>query len=110
MAPSCSSFWLTRRELRMDLHPTAVIRVAKTLAATFGVGCAALIALTAAMPVSGGHINPAITVAVATMGHFPWSRVIPYLVAQHLGGFCAGLMIYVTFKRPSSGGIYGECG
>jgi MIP family channel proteins len=74
--------------------------VAKTLATTFGVGCAALIALTASMPVSGGHINPAITVAVATMGHFPWTRVIPYLVAQHLGGFFAGLMIYITFNDP----------
>lgn len=74
--------------------------VPKILATTFGVGLAALIALTVSMPVSGGHINPAITVGVATMGHFPWPRVIPYLVAQHLGGFVAGLMIYVTFYDP----------
>ena len=74
--------------------------VSKIMGSTFGVGCAALIALTVAMPVSGGHINPAITVGVATMGHFPWSRVAPYLLAQHLGGFFAGLMIYVTFYDP----------
>lgn len=48
-------------------------------------------------PVSGGHINPAITVAVATIGHFPWSRVIPYVLAQHLGGFVAAAAIYLTF-------------
>lgn len=81
-------------------QPSGVDKVPKIFAVTFGVGCAALIALTAAMPVSGGHINPAITVAVATMGHFPWSRVIPYLVAQHLGGFVAGLMIFLTFYEP----------
>ena len=34
------------------------------------------------------------------MGHFPWSRVIQYLVAQHLGGFVAGLMIFITFQDP----------
>lgn len=49
-------------------------------------------------PVSGGHINPAITVAVATIGHFPWSRVIPYIFAQHLGGFVAAAAIYLTFN------------
>lgn len=76
---------------------SGVDRVPKIFAVTFGVGCAALIALTASMPVSGGHINPAITVAVATMGHFPWARVLPYLIAQHLGGFTAGLVIYITF-------------
>lgn len=48
-------------------------------------------------PVSGGHINPAITVAVASIGHFPWSKVVPYLVAQHLGGFAAAAAIYATF-------------
>lgn len=76
---------------------SGVDKVPKIFAVTFGVGCAALIALTGTMPVSGGHINPAITVAVASMGHFPWARVIPYLVAQHLGGFTAGLVIYITF-------------
>ncbi|KAI1301739.1 Aquaporin-10 [Halotydeus destructor] len=75
-------------------------KVAKLHGATFGVGIAALIALTASMPVSGGHINPAITLAVATMGHFPWSRVIPYIVAQYAGGFAAGAMVYITFHEP----------
>lgn len=76
---------------------SGIDKVPKIFAVTFGIGCAALIALTASMPVSGGHINPAITVAVASMGHFPWVRVIPYLIAQHLGGFTAGLVIYITF-------------
>ena len=76
---------------------SGVDKVPRIFAVTFGVGCAALIALTASMPVSGGHINPAITVAVASMGHFPWVRVLPYLIAQHLGGFTAGLVIYITF-------------
>lgn len=84
--------------------------VGKTMATTFGVGLAALIALTVSMPISGGHINPAITVGVATMGHFPWSRVVPYLVAQYLGGLVATLMVYVTFYDSIAAASEGAVG
>ncbi|RWS26378.1 aquaporin-9-like protein [Leptotrombidium deliense] len=69
---------------------------AKLMGITFGVGLAAFVALSATMQVSGGHINPAITVAAALMGHFPWAHVVPYLVAQHLAGFIAGALLYLT--------------
>jgi glycerol uptake facilitator protein len=47
--------------------------------------------------VSGCHINPAITVALAATRRFPWSQVAPYVVAQYLGGILGGTLIYVTF-------------
>lgn len=43
--------------------------------------------------VSGAHFNPAITVAFAAMGHFPWRRVLPYVGAQVVGALLAALVI-----------------
>ena len=39
--------------------------------------------------VSGAHINPAMTIAQAVNGLFPWSDVLPYIVAQLLGACSA---------------------
>jgi glycerol uptake facilitator protein len=47
--------------------------------------------------ISGAHINPAITIALAAFGRFPWSRVAPYVVSQLAGAFLAGGTLYVLF-------------
>src|ERR1700758_3780725 len=41
---------------------------------------------------SGGHLNPAVTLALAVRGEFPWASVAPYCAAQLLGAFLAGLL------------------
>lgn len=46
---------------------------------------------------SGAHINPAITLAFATLRDFPWRRVPLYLAAQFLGAFLAAATLYATF-------------
>jgi aquaporin Z len=43
--------------------------------------------------VSGAHINPAVTVAFAVRGNFPWRRVPGYLIAQVLGGVAAAYFL-----------------
>ncbi len=44
--------------------------------------------------VSGGHFNPAVTLGLVAGGKFETSKVVPYIVAQVLGGFVGGLIIY----------------
>jgi MIP family channel proteins len=47
--------------------------------------------------VSGGHLNPAITVALATWRGFPWAKVAPYIGAQMAGAFVASAVVYLTY-------------
>ena len=44
--------------------------------------------------VSGGHFNPAVSVGLWAGGRFPAARLLPYIVAQVLGGLAAGAVLY----------------
>ncbi|HSC17335.1 MAG TPA: aquaporin [Rhizomicrobium sp.] len=54
--------------------------------------------------VSGAHINPAVTLAFALRGNFPWTRVPLYLMAQFAGGIAAAAVMRELY------GITGEFG
>src|SRR5215831_11197553 len=48
---------------------------------------------------SGGHINPAVTLALAARGSFPRSRVLPYWGAQLAGAFVGALLVYLDYAE-----------
>lgn len=47
--------------------------------------------------ISGGHINPAVTIAFATMRDFPWRKVPVFILAQVLGAFCGAAFVYGNY-------------
>jgi len=66
--------------------------------------------------VSGAHINPAMTIALAVWGRFSWSNVAPYIVAQLCGAFVAAAALFVIYgpslkqKEDKMGVTRGELG
>jgi aquaporin Z len=51
--------------------------------------------------ISGCHLNPAVSIGLAVAGRFRWSQVLPYVVAQVLGGVLAALVLYaIASGRP----------
>jgi glycerol uptake facilitator protein len=48
-------------------------------------------------PISGGHFNPAVTLALASIGSFPWADVPGYIFFQMLGGFIGAVIVWANF-------------
>jgi glycerol uptake facilitator protein len=49
--------------------------------------------------ISGGHLNPAVTVALAVFREFPWRKVLPYSLAQTAGAFVAALLVRWNYSE-----------
>jgi MIP family channel proteins len=67
------------------------INVAWALGVTLGVYVAA--------GVSGAHLNPAVTLALAVRRGFAWSKVLPYVAGQFAGAFVASAVVYLTYHE-----------
>jgi glycerol uptake facilitator protein len=48
--------------------------------------------------ISGAHLNPAVTIALAVAGKFEWGLVPGYILAQFLGAFSGALLTWLTYK------------
>jgi aquaporin Z len=55
--------------------------------------------------VSGAHLNPAVSIAFALRGNFPWRRVPAYIVAQFAGAVLATLLLWALIGRHGSAGL-----
>ena len=65
---------------------------------TLAWGLAVMCGVFVAGPYSGAHLNPAVTLGLAAAGKFSWSLVVPYIVAQVLGAFLGGVLVYWFYK------------
>jgi glycerol uptake facilitator protein len=48
--------------------------------------------------ISGAHLNPAVTLALAVFRGFSWRKVVPYCLAQTLGAFCAAALVFWNYQ------------
>lgn len=55
--------------------------------------------------ISGGHVNPAVTIALALSGKFPWNKVLGYIVAQIIGAVVGSLILYAIVTNIANSSI-----
>ncbi len=63
----------------------------------WGWALAVLVAVYVSAGVSGAHLNPAVTLAMALKRNFPWGKVAPYMIAQVIGCFLGALGVYLAY-------------
>ncbi|XP_077531520.1 aquaporin-10-like [Haemaphysalis longicornis] len=66
-------------------------------AGPLGWGLAVFLGVLVAGGVSGAHLNPAVTVAMATVGKISWRKVLPYVASQYAGAFLASSLVYMVY-------------
>src|SRR3954463_13537140 len=64
---------------------------------TLGWGLAVLMGICVAGRVSGAHLNPAVTLALAAFRGFPWAKVAPYTLAQVAGAFAGAALVFANY-------------
>jgi len=62
-------------------------------------GAAVFVAVAIAAPVSGAHINPAVTLGLAVSGNFAWADVPAYWTAQMIGAFVGATLVWLTYRQ-----------
>lgn len=77
-----------------------------------GWGLAVTIAVYMTGFMSGAHLNPAVTLAMAAIGSLPWGQVPIYLIAQMLGAICGAILVFLHYyphwkETPDSASILG---
>lgn len=70
------------------------------LANTIATGAVLVVLILTFGPISGAHLNPAVTLADAIEQGIAWQEVGPYIAAQCLGGVCGAIVAHLMFGLP----------
>ncbi|WP_293933331.1 MIP/aquaporin family protein [Iodobacter sp.] len=65
----------------------------------FGWAMAVFVGVFSVAAISGAHLNPAVTIALAVAGKFAWGNVAGYIVAQMLGGMAGALVMWLMYRK-----------
>lgn len=65
---------------------------------TMAWGLAVCMGVIVAGPITGAHLNPAVSIGLAIAGLFPWASVPYYIAGQMIGGFLGALMVWIFYK------------
>lgn len=69
------------------------------LSINLGWGLGVVFGVLVAGGVSGAHLNPAVTVALAVHRGLPWRKVLPFTLAQTVGAFAGAALVYLTYRE-----------
>lgn len=64
---------------------------------TAGWACAVAVAVYCTAAISGAHLNPAVTVGLASIGKFPWADVPAYIAAQMAGAAAGAVLVWLSY-------------
>jgi len=62
-----------------------------------GWGLAVTVGVYTVGTISGGHLNPAVTIALAAIGKFAWTDVPSYVTAQMIGAFLGAVIVWLAY-------------
>ncbi|MCV9932534.1 aquaporin family protein [Flavobacterium sp. LS1R47] len=65
---------------------------------TTGWAFAVFVGVTVAGPISGAHLNPAVTIGLAIIGKFAWGQVASYIIAQLIGAMLGAFLVWLFHK------------
>lgn len=69
------------------------------IAITFGWAVAVFVGVYSSAAVSGAHLNPAVTVGLASIGKLEWTLVPSYIGAQLLGAMAGALIVWIAYRQ-----------
>jgi aquaporin Z len=104
VAEFVGTFWLVAAVLGSATMAAGVADVGLGwIGVSFAAGLAVLGMAYAVGGISGGHFNPAVTLGLALAGRSTWAEVIPYWIAQVVGGaVAAAVVFYVASSAPEA--------